>query len=108
MRVIRDLPAATGFALIIAAAAVRPPASLEWRPLVWVGGVSYGLYLWHVPVLLVLRANGLLPLNPWGATVVALPVALLLGWLSLRLVEEPAMAWSRRTKLFGANVRRSA
>lgn len=108
LSVVRDLPAAAGFALIIAAATVRPPASLQFRPLVWAGGISYGLYLWHVPVLLVLRANGLLPLNPWGATVVALPVALLLGWLSLRLVEQPAMAWSRRTKLFGANVRRSA
>ena len=108
LRVIRDLPAATGFALIVVAAAARPPRSLEWRPLVWVGAVSYGLYLWHVPVLLVLRANGLMPLSPWGATLVGLPISLLLGWLSLRLVEKPAMAWSRRTKLLGANVSGSA
>ena len=108
VRVIRDLPAALGFALIVALAAARPPALLEWRPLVWVGAVSYGLYLWHVPVLLVLRANGLLPLTPLGATLVGLPIALLLGWVSLKLVEMPAMAWSRRTKLLGANVKRSA
>ncbi len=108
LRVIRDLPAAAGFALIVAAAAARPPRTLEWRPLVWVGAVSYGLYLWHVPVLLVLRANGLMPLSPWGATLVGLPISLLLGWLSLRLIERPAMAWSRRTKRFGANVNRSA
>ena len=108
LRVLRDLSAAVGFAIIVAVAALRPPKPLEWRPLVWIGGVSYGLYLWHVPVLLVLRADGLLPLNPWGATLVALPLSLLLGWMSLRLVEQPAMAWSRRTKLFGANVSRSA
>ena len=108
VRVIRDLPAALGFALIVATAAARPPAALEWRPLVWVGAVSYGLYLWHVPVLLVLRANGLLPLTPLGATLVGLPISLLLGWASLKLVEMPAMAWSRRTKLLGANVKRSA
>lgn len=108
VRVIRDLPAAAGFSLIVAAAATRPTRPLEWRPLVWVGAVSYGLYLWHVPVLLVLRANGLMPITPWGAWLVGLPISLLLGWLSLRLIEKPAMAWSRRTKLFGANVRRSA
>ncbi len=108
LRFVRDLPAAVGFALIVAAAAARPPRSLELRPLVWVGAVSYGLYLWHVPVLVVLRANGLLPLTPWGATLVALPISLLLGWLSLRLIEKPAMAWSRRTRLLGANVSGSA
>ena len=108
VRVIRDLPAALGFALIVATAAARPPAALEWQPRVWVGAVSYGLYLWHVPVLLVLRANGLLPLTPLGATLVGLPISLLLGWASLKLVEMPAMAWSRRTKLLGANVKRSA
>lgn len=108
LRFIRDLPAGIGFALIIAAAAARPPRTLEWRPLVWVGAASFGLYLWHVPVLLVLRANGLLPLSTLGATLVGLPLSLLLGWLSLRLVEKPAMAWSRRTKIFGANFSGSA
>jgi len=107
LRITRDLPAGIGFALIVAAAAAQPPRSLELRPLVWVGAVSYGLYLWHVPVLLVLRADGLMPLTPWGATLVGLPISLLLGWLSLRLIERPAMAWSRRTKLFGANVSRN-
>lgn len=108
LHALRNLASAVGFAVIVAVAAARPPKPLELRPLVWVGGISYGLYLWHVPVLLVLRANGLLPLSPWGATLVALPISLLLGWLSLRLVEKPAIAWSRRTKLFRANVSGSA
>ena len=108
LRVIRDLPAATGFAVLICLAATRPPRALSWRPLAWCGLVSYGLYLWHVPILLVLRANDLLPLSVPGATAVGLPLSLLAGWLSFRFVEAPAIAWSRRTRLWGANLRGSA
>ena len=61
---LRDLPAAAGFALVIAAvAAGRGPVlrGLAWRPLAGAGIVSYGLYLWHLPVLLAVREAGLLP-----------------------------------------------
>lgn len=108
LRVIRDLPAALGFAMLICLAATTAPRSLAWKPLAWCGLISYGLYLWHVPVLLVLRAGGLLPLDVPGATLVGLPVSLLAGWLSFRFVEAPAIAWSRRTRLWGANVSGSA
>jgi peptidoglycan/LPS O-acetylase OafA/YrhL len=108
LRVIRDLPAALGFAMLICLATTTAPRSLAWKPLAWCGLISYGLYLWHVPVLLVLRAAGLLPLDVLGATLVGLPVSLLAGWLSFRFVEAPAIAWSRRTGLWGANVSGSA
>ena len=108
LKVIRDLPAALGFAMLICVAATRPPRALALRPLAWCGLVSYGLYLWHVPVLLVMRAAGLLPLDVAGATLVGLPVSLLAGWLSFRFVEAPAIAWSRRTRLWGANLSGSA
>jgi peptidoglycan/LPS O-acetylase OafA/YrhL len=103
LRIVRDLPAAAGFAALVAVAAARPPALLAWRPLAWCGAVSYGLYLWHVPVLLALRGHGLLPASPWLAALVALPVSLLLAWASWRAVERPAIAWARRTRVFGAN-----
>jgi peptidoglycan/LPS O-acetylase OafA/YrhL len=106
MRIVRDLPAAAGFAAIVALAATRPPRALAWRPLAFTGLVSYGLYLWHVPVLLVMRAGGLLPMSTFGAMLTALPVSILVGWLSFRLIERPAIAWSRRTRLFGANPER--
>jgi peptidoglycan/LPS O-acetylase OafA/YrhL len=42
-------------ALIILAVCVTPGGALamalQWRPLVWVGRLSYSLYLWHVPVI---------------------------------------------------------
>ncbi len=46
---------------IVIAAAVRPRgpvrAILSLAPLVWIGTISYGLYLWHWPVQLVLTPN---------------------------------------------------
>lgn len=98
LRVVRDLPAAIGFAAIIAVAVARPPRALLLRPLTFAGEISYGFFLWHVPVLLVLRGHGLLPLSVAGAVVVALPLSLLAGWLSWRCVEQPAIAWSRRRR----------
>lgn len=105
MRVVRDLPAAAGLAMIVLVASTRPPRPLAWRPLAFTGVVSYGFYLWHVPVLLLLRANGLLPSSALGALALALPLSLLAGWLSFRFIEQPAISWSRRTQLLGANRR---
>ncbi|MCD6727327.1 MAG: acyltransferase [Solirubrobacteraceae bacterium] len=108
LRVWRDLPAAIGFAAIVAVCAERPPRALAARPLARSGELSYGLYLWHVPVLLWLRAKGLLPGGVVGAVLVGLPASLALAWLSWRLVERPAIRWSRRTGLLGANAERPA
>ncbi len=96
---LRDVPAATGFALLIAAvAAGRGPVlhGLAWRPLAGAGIVSYGLYLWHLPILLAVRSAGLLP-EPFAPRLaVVLVLSFLAAWLSWRLVERPAIAWSHR------------
>jgi len=92
------MPAA-GFALIVAAIAGgrgRAVHWLGWRPLAAVGLVSYGLYLWHLPLLLVLRGQGLLPQALWPRMLVVLVAALVAAALSWRYVEQPAMAWAAR------------
>lgn len=101
LRIVRDLPAAVGFALILVVAARNAGTVplfrvLRTRPLVRVGVWSYGLYLWHVPVLVWLRARGLLPSDALLALLVAAPPSLALAALSWRYVEEPAISWSRR------------
>ena len=51
------LSALSAAALIVGAVCVRdgPIATgLSWRPVVWVGTVSYGAYLWHYPVFIYL------------------------------------------------------
>ncbi len=91
---VRDLPAALGFAAIVAAAGARGPRCLRWRPLVGLGTISYGVYLWNVPLLLALRAAGALPLQPLLALPVVLAAAVVVAALSWRLVERPALAWA--------------
>jgi peptidoglycan/LPS O-acetylase OafA/YrhL len=57
----------------------RIPA-LEWKPVVYVGMISYGVYLWHFPVIYALRPYGLL----W----LAIPLTLVLASLSYHLWEK--------------------
>jgi peptidoglycan/LPS O-acetylase OafA/YrhL len=58
--------------------------------------VSYGVYLWHVPLILFLRAHGALPLSTGGALVVALPITLVVAAPSWYLVERPLQERARR------------
>ncbi|HYF24735.1 MAG TPA: acyltransferase [Baekduia sp.] len=98
LRIVRDLPAAAGFALVVAASATAAsvPRILGSAPLARAGLWSYGLYLWHVPVLVWLRSKGLLPSDALLALAVAAPPSLALAALSWRYVEEPALSWARQ------------
>jgi len=95
--IFRDLPAAAGFALLVAALATAPRSPvLGGRLLRGLGTISYPLYLWHVPVLLFLRGHGMLPLDPLLALVVATGPVLALSALSWFVVERPVLRWSAR------------
>ena len=98
---------AAGFGCLVAAATLGPPRDrfgrmLSGRPLLWLGSISYSVYLWHEPVLLALAGwRGLVPQTP-GAflpdVLVVLSVSVLAGWLSFQIIERPT---SRLGRVFG-------
>jgi peptidoglycan/LPS O-acetylase OafA/YrhL len=109
--VIRDLPSAAGFSLIVAALAAAPRSRIiGGRVLAGLGTISYGFYLWHVPVLMVLRGYGLLPLDPVAGTLVALAPALAVSTLSWFALERPVLRWTarRNSRDRAAELRRGA
>jgi peptidoglycan/LPS O-acetylase OafA/YrhL len=75
--------------------------ALESKPLVTLGLISYSVYLWHEPLLLLLGGKG------WGltespssfvpGTALLLAVSLVVGWLSYWCIEHPVA--SMRTRL---------
>jgi hypothetical protein len=67
---------------------------LSWRPLVWIGVVSYGAYLWHWPVTLWLRVRepGIDDLIPRRLAAFALTFGL--AAISFSLVEKPIRSGS--------------
>jgi peptidoglycan/LPS O-acetylase OafA/YrhL len=70
---------------------------LAWRPLVWTGRRSYGLYLWHFPIFgLVLLGHRAVPGARLDAErVLALWLAFAAAAISFRYVERPAIRWVR-------------
>lgn len=78
-------------ALIVAATHGRSPFTrlLSVRPLPWLGLRSYGIYLWHWPVMALTRPGVDVPLD--GVALFALQAALTLALadVSYRLVERP-------------------
>jgi hypothetical protein len=68
---------------------------LAWRPLVGLGRISYGVYLIHWPVDVLLRERGW-RLDTLGGFAVATGLTLVLAVASYRLIERPihGAAWS--------------
>ncbi len=97
-------------AVIIAAAVLAPAAlisrALAVRPLVAVGRVSYGLYLWHYPVIVVIdeRLTGVPDPVRW---VTALAIACTITILSWVVVERPCLRLKRRFESGASPVSRS-
>ena len=75
----------------------RPARGLTWRPLVFLGTVSYGIYLLHEPVLRLTGHLGLLPTDDADTLTVVLgwllvsTIAVVGAWASSILLEGPAL-----------------
>jgi peptidoglycan/LPS O-acetylase OafA/YrhL len=76
------------------------------KPLLWLGERSYGLYLWHFPIILSVYGMGPLvqpaDTSAWAGKIVLIAVlSLLAAHLSYVLIERPAQEkarrWLRRT-----------
>jgi peptidoglycan/LPS O-acetylase OafA/YrhL len=67
--------------------------------MVWVGLRSYGIYLWHFPILLLIGndgdytpiARGLAPLGHFGSSVLIVVLSVCVSAVSYRWIEQPAL-----------------
>lgn len=86
--------------LVVTVASASEGASLRmlgWAPLAWVGTLSYGLYLWHWPVYVVLTPERT-DLDGLVLLTVRIAVSVAIAYASFRLVEDPLrhrVSWVR-------------
>jgi peptidoglycan/LPS O-acetylase OafA/YrhL len=82
-----------GALLVIAGAGTRsswgPRGLLALRPVRFLADISYELYLWHWPVLVLLMAAVGVTRVGWPEATVVLVVSVVLAWLTQRLVALP-------------------
>jgi peptidoglycan/LPS O-acetylase OafA/YrhL len=81
--------------LLIAMLDVSPGTMGEWisqklSPLAWLGRLSYSLYLWHWPVIVLFKWTVGLS-GPWLSSM-AVVLSFALAWVSWRFVERPFRA----------------
>ncbi len=74
--------------------------ALSWTPLVYLGKISYGIYVYHV-FIIVLVSPLLVPLgmsvdhNPWGRIGILLALTVAISSLSWHWLEQPFLAWKK-------------
>lgn len=67
---------------------------LEWKPLRWLGWVSYSMYLVHFIPLGI--GQECLPSHPVFVAIISFAVALSYSWAVRVIVEQPSRRWRRR------------
>ena len=79
--------------LMVIAACVQPQGlvarALAVEPLVWVGKRSYGIYLWHYPLLLLMNPVANINDTPWWHHILQVLLVLAAAECSYRFIEEP-------------------
>jgi acetyltransferase len=73
--------------------------AISWRPLAFVGVASYSLYMWHAPVIRLVKSVDGAPDTFLPLLLVSLPLAILVSLLSYRVIEAPFLGlrkqWAR-------------
>jgi peptidoglycan/LPS O-acetylase OafA/YrhL len=107
---LQNLPAGMGFATLLAAVVVGRGPATAWihaRPLAKVGLFSYGIYLWHVPLMLFGVRLGVLPHAYLPRLLVVLVPAVLAGAASWLLVERVMLARASRVARRSSGARKA-
>jgi peptidoglycan/LPS O-acetylase OafA/YrhL len=100
------MPPCLGAVLIIFSGSARPTTVGKWlslKPVVFIGLISYSLYLWHWPVL-VFSKYATPGIQTWQVRAGLLGICLGLAILSWRFVETPfrkKALFARRPQIFG-------
>ncbi len=98
MEVLADSGAALAFGAVIASLVLGTGTGARWmgvRPLAWMGEITYGFYLWHIPLLVAARGLGILP-SGIVLGLAVLPVAIACGAASWYGLERPIMRRAAR------------
>ena len=66
--------------------------ALAWRPLVWLGAISYGVYLWHWPIFLALNGERT-GWAGWPLFVLRCAATIAVATASWWLLEQPIRRW---------------
>jgi peptidoglycan/LPS O-acetylase OafA/YrhL len=98
--VVADVPASAGIALVLASYALSERRSrlLGSFPVRWAGTLSYGTYLLHYPVIILLRTQDHWPERFGAALALVMTLTIAAALVCWHLVESPALRWvARRT-----------
>ena len=79
--------------LMLMMAAIQPAGilarALSWTPLVWLGKRSYGIYLWHYPLLMLMNPVADVTEKPWWLLIIQALVVVAAAEISYRFIETP-------------------
>lgn len=78
---------------VLIAVLVHPDSMLArvfaFSPLVWIGKRSYGMYLWHYPILLLMIPRATASETPWWMLAAAFAVIIAVSAVSYAFIEDP-------------------
>ncbi|WP_197508312.1 acyltransferase family protein [Mycobacterium sp. E802] len=87
---------ALGAVLVVAPVALDQDGyvarALAWYPLVTLGVISYGVYLWHWPIFLILNGERT-GLSGWSLLALRCAVTIAVSWVSWWAIEQPIRHW---------------